>query len=166
MMDLFSLSMRKLWKEWNLRMAVLLSLTLQIVQITFDIYEEEGGSMNANTELIAFWAPFLLLHLGGLDSITDYALEDNELWLWHKANVIVAFALGIITNNVPDIYEEEGGSMNANSELTAFWAPFLLLHLGGPDSITAYALEDNELWLRHFLGLAASSCMEKELGCS
>ena len=55
----------------------------------------------------------------------------------------------IITNNVLDIYEEEGGSMNANSELTAFWAPFLLLHLGGPDSITAYALEDNELWLWH-----------------
>ncbi|XP_034696411.1 uncharacterized protein LOC117922381 [Vitis riparia] len=35
----------------------------------------------------------------------------------------------------------------------AFWAPFLLLHLGGPDTITAYSLEDNELWLRHLLGL-------------
>ncbi|KAK1575877.1 hypothetical protein Q3G72_009082 [Acer saccharum] len=115
--------------------------------------------MNANTELTAFWAPFLLLHLGGPDSITDYALEDNELWLWHKANVIVTFAFGIITNNVSDIYEEESGSMNANTELTAFWAPFLLLHLGGPDIITAYALEDNELWLRHFLGLAVQTGM-------
>lgn len=35
----------------------------------------------------------------------------------------------------------------------AFWAPFLLVHLGGPDTITAYSLEDNELWLRHLLGL-------------
>lgn len=35
----------------------------------------------------------------------------------------------------------------------AFWAPFLLLHLGGPDTITAYSSEDNELWLRHLLGL-------------
>ncbi|XP_010046717.1 uncharacterized protein LOC104435714 [Eucalyptus grandis] len=35
----------------------------------------------------------------------------------------------------------------------AFWAPFLLLHLGGPDTITAYSPEDNELWLRHLLGL-------------
>ncbi|KAE8811352.1 hypothetical protein D1007_11723 [Hordeum vulgare] len=34
-------------------------------------------------------------------------------------------------------------------QLVAFWAPFLLLHLGGPDSITAYALQDNQLWLRH-----------------
>ncbi|XP_078150732.1 uncharacterized protein LOC144546064 [Carex rostrata] len=36
----------------------------------------------------------------------------------------------------------------------AFWAPFLLLHLGGPDTITSYSIEDNELWWRHFLGLA------------
>ncbi|KAK1577305.1 hypothetical protein Q3G72_020545 [Acer saccharum] len=63
------------------------------------------------------------------------------------------FALSIIANNVSDIYDEEGGSMDANTELTAFWAQFLLLHLGGPVTITAYALEDNELWLRHFLGL-------------
>ncbi|KAK1575182.1 hypothetical protein Q3G72_003278 [Acer saccharum] len=162
--------------------------------------------MNANTELTAFWAPFLLLHLGGPDIITAYALEDNELWLRHflglavqtgmaiyifimtwtgshlsilyllmfvaglikygertwvlrKANFIATFALGIITNNVSDIYDEEGGSMTADTELTAFWAPFLLLHLGGPDSITAYALEDNELWLRHFLGLVVQTGM-------
>ncbi|RYQ92326.1 hypothetical protein Ahy_B09g098528 isoform B [Arachis hypogaea] len=35
----------------------------------------------------------------------------------------------------------------------ASWAPFLLAHLGGPDTITAYSLEDNELWLRHLIGL-------------
>ncbi|GLJ57914.1 hypothetical protein SUGI_1390730 [Cryptomeria japonica] len=28
-------------------------------------------------------------------------------------------------------------------------APLLLLHLGSPDAITAYALADNELWLRY-----------------
>ncbi|KAJ0725393.1 hypothetical protein HanPI659440_Chr12g0458231 [Helianthus annuus] len=39
----------------------------------------------------------------------------------------------------------------------AFWAPFLLLHLGGPDTITAYALADNELWLRHLLGLVVQT---------
>ncbi|MBA0729130.1 hypothetical protein Golax_022767 [Gossypium laxum] len=41
-----------------------------------------------------------------------------------------------------------------NSDLLAFWVPFFLLHLGGPDTITAFALEDNELWLRYFLGLS------------
>jgi hypothetical protein len=34
-------------------------------------------------------------------------------------------------------------------ELTVFWAPLLLVHLGGQDNITAYAIEDNQLWLRH-----------------
>ncbi|GLT99500.1 hypothetical protein SLE2022_169370 [Rubroshorea leprosula] len=39
------------------------------------------------------------------------------------------------------------------SDIRAFWAPFLLLHLGGPDNITSYSLEDNELWKRHLLEL-------------
>ncbi|KAG5530870.1 hypothetical protein RHGRI_025730 [Rhododendron griersonianum] len=41
--------------------------------------------------------------------------------------------------------------------MAAFWAPFLLVHLGGPDTITACALEDNELWPRHLLGLFVQS---------
>nr|CAB3490728.1 unnamed protein product [Digitaria exilis] len=36
-------------------------------------------------------------------------------------------------------------------QLMAFWAPFLLVHLGGQDTITAYAIEDSQLWLRHLL---------------
>ncbi|URD74288.1 hypothetical protein MUK42_35374 [Musa troglodytarum] len=40
-----------------------------------------------------------------------------------------------------------------NEDRLAFWSPFLLLHLGGPDTITAFALEDNELWMRHLMGL-------------
>ncbi|KAK7820640.1 hypothetical protein CFP56_038639 [Quercus suber] len=39
----------------------------------------------------------------------------------------------------------------------AFWAPFMLLHLGGQDTITAYAVQDNVLWLRHLLSLFARS---------
>ncbi|CAM0908436.1 unnamed protein product [Alopecurus aequalis] len=39
-------------------------------------------------------------------------------------------------------------------QLMAFWAPFLLLHLGGQDNITSYSIEDNRLWLRHLQTLA------------
>lgn len=42
-------------------------------------------------------------------------------------------------------------------ELVAFWAPFLLLHLGSQDNITAYALEDNQLWPRHLLTLGVQT---------
>ncbi|XP_022762978.1 uncharacterized protein LOC111308710 [Durio zibethinus] len=45
------------------------------------------------------------------------------------------------------------GSMELNNELIVFWTPFLLWHLGNPYNITAYSFEDNELWLRHFLGM-------------
>ncbi|GKV40317.1 hypothetical protein SLEP1_g47977 [Rubroshorea leprosula] len=44
------------------------------------------------------------------------------------------------------------------SDILAFWAPFLLLHLGGPDTITSFSLEDNEFWIRHLLGLILQVC--------
>ena len=37
--------------------------------------------------------------------------------------------------------------------MSTFWASFLLLHLGGPDTITSFALEDSEFWLRHLARL-------------
>ncbi|GJN10557.1 hypothetical protein PR202_ga28662 [Eleusine coracana subsp. coracana] len=53
--------------------------------------------------------------------------------------------------------KHSGGNSSSSSSsspiIFAFWTPFLLLHLGGPDTITAYSLEDNELWLRHLIGL-------------
>uniref|UniRef100_A0A8R7PY61 DUF4220 domain-containing protein n=2 Tax=Triticum urartu TaxID=4572 RepID=A0A8R7PY61_TRIUA len=42
-------------------------------------------------------------------------------------------------------------------QLMAFWASLLLVHLGGQDNITAYALEDNELWLRHLFTLVVQA---------
>ncbi|KAG5563919.1 hypothetical protein RHGRI_000188 [Rhododendron griersonianum] len=46
------------------------------------------------------------------------------------------------------------GDREKSNGLWAIWAPLLLLHLGGPDTITAYSLEDTQLWMRHLLGLA------------
>ena len=59
----------------------------------------------------------------------------------------------------PSVLSNNAGSIGDNKIdpkflITAFWAPFFLLHLGGPDIITAYSLEDNELWRRHSLTLA------------
>ena len=45
------------------------------------------------------------------------------------------------------------GDIRLKNDLVVFWTPFLLWHLGSPHNITAYSLEDNELWLRHFFGL-------------
>ena len=42
-------------------------------------------------QLMAFWAPFLLVHLGGQDTITAYSFEDNRLWLRHLQTLVVQF---------------------------------------------------------------------------
>uniref|UniRef100_A0A803LSD5 DUF4220 domain-containing protein n=1 Tax=Chenopodium quinoa TaxID=63459 RepID=A0A803LSD5_CHEQI len=68
------------------------------------------------------------------------------IWvLYLSADVVAVYIIGLISSN---------RNHSAQKELQAFWAPFLLLHLGGPDTITALAMEDNELWHRHALQLA------------
>ncbi|KAI4312901.1 hypothetical protein MLD38_037690 [Melastoma candidum] len=59
------------------------------------------------------------------------------------------FTFGLISN------ARCRNSTSINQDLLAFWSAFLLIHLGGSDSITAYSLEDNTLWLRHLVGLVA-----------
>jgi hypothetical protein len=44
-------------------------------------------------------------------------------------------------------------SLRLARPLAFLWAPFLLIHLGGQDTITAFAIEDNKLWQRHLLNL-------------
>ncbi|KAG2619327.1 hypothetical protein PVAP13_3NG140942 [Panicum virgatum] len=38
-------------------------------------------------------------------------------------------------------------------QLMYFWAPFVLVHMGGQDTITAFSKQDNELWTRHLLSV-------------
>lgn len=73
------------------------------------------------------------------------------LWLAYlMADWVAAFAIGLISN-------VQGISLARATEvdgaLRAFWASFLLLHLGGPDTITAFSQEDSSLWRRHLLGI-------------
>ncbi|KAL4602399.1 hypothetical protein ACB092_10G050700 [Castanea dentata] len=74
------------------------------------------------------------------------------LLIWSSyllADWAASFAIGHIANS----HGNKGNKSSENADLLAFWAPFLLLHLGGPDPISAFALEDNELWLRHLFSL-------------
>ncbi|XP_034680005.1 uncharacterized protein LOC117910057 [Vitis riparia] len=122
-MQIFPESVRKLWNEWELRLMVLLSLFLQIVLIIFS---------NRRKYTVTPWIRILI-------------------WsAYLSADWVATVSLGTLSNSQGD---SEGKLLDPNYTLMAFWAPFLLLHLGGPDTITAYSLEDNELWLRHLLGL-------------
>ncbi|CAH2046305.1 unnamed protein product [Thlaspi arvense] len=67
------------------------------------------------------------------------------------ANWAAEYAVGQISESQGDEPQPK------NNDLLAFWATFLLLHLGGPDTITALALEDNDLWLRSLFGLVCQA---------
>ncbi|KAJ6380601.1 hypothetical protein OIU77_029489 [Salix suchowensis] len=68
------------------------------------------------------------------------------VWLAYiSADWVATFSLGFLACS-------QTNSANPNL-IPGFWAPILLLHLGGPETITAYSSADNELWRRHLLEL-------------
>ncbi|XP_062087373.1 uncharacterized protein LOC133794184 [Humulus lupulus] len=71
------------------------------------------------------------------------------IWLAYLlADWLAAVCIGLITKTQIDSCNGK-----ADDHILAFWASFLLIHLGGPDTITSFALEDNEFWVRHVIGL-------------
>ncbi|KAF9668125.1 hypothetical protein SADUNF_Sadunf15G0095900 [Salix dunnii] len=113
-----------LWNYWEIRGMVLLSLSLQTILIRCGPLRKTIARVWIR---ILVWSAYL------------------------SADMVATVALGNLARSQGD--SSSDGSKNANNSIQAFWAPFLLLHLGGPDTITAYSIEDNELWLRHLLGL-------------
>ncbi|CAO2144872.1 unnamed protein product [Urochloa humidicola] len=68
------------------------------------------------------------------------------LWLAYlSADTVAIFVLGHLAVYV----------RGPSHELMFFWAPFVLVHLGGQDNITAFSKQDNELWMRHLLSLVS-----------
>ncbi|XP_073005629.1 uncharacterized protein [Typha latifolia] len=91
----------------------------------------------------------VLIFFGKYRTRNGSRLVASIMWLAYLlADRVATFALGLLSNN-----RNNTSFGLANRDLHAFWAPFLLLHLGGPDTITAFSLEDNELWRRHLLEL-------------
>lgn len=65
--------------------------------------------------------------------------------------MVALYALGYLSRHQDVIIG--GSTLREVHPLSFLWAPFLLMHLGGQDTITAFAIEDNNLWLRHLLNL-------------
>ncbi|TXG48051.1 hypothetical protein EZV62_027345 [Acer yangbiense] len=127
-MEIFPETLKKLWNLWEIRSLLLLSLSLQIILILF------GSRRKINNP--QSWIGILLKAI---------------IWCAYiSADWVATVALSVMASKEANC---EHVTYKASDSLQAFWAPFLLLHLGGPDTFTTYSLEDNELWLRHFLGL-------------
>ncbi|TVU27475.1 hypothetical protein EJB05_30089, partial [Eragrostis curvula] len=99
--------------------------------------------------LVSMFLQVVLLIFGGMRRRGLSAWQNVVLWLAYQlADSTAIFTLGHLS--ITSKPREHG-------RLAAFWAPFLLLHLGGPHNITAYALEDNRLWLRHLQTLGVQA---------
>lgn len=126
---------KETWEEWDVRGFMILSLTLQMLLILLAPLRKRSSR---SWITMPIWLAYLL---------ADWAAN---------------FAVGLISRTQAYYSRMPSGNGNNSSKpqnhlLLAYWAPFLLVHLGGPDTITAFALEDNELWLRHLLGLVFQS---------
>ncbi|KAJ6380604.1 hypothetical protein OIU77_029492 [Salix suchowensis] len=98
--------------------------------------------------LLSLFLQIFLILFGRRRKYTAGFWIGKLVWLAYlSADWVATFSLGILAQT---------NCINSNrGSIPAFWAPVLLAHLGGPDTITAYSLEDNELWLRHLLVLGS-----------
>uniref|UniRef100_A0A0E0BGN0 DUF4220 domain-containing protein n=1 Tax=Oryza glumipatula TaxID=40148 RepID=A0A0E0BGN0_9ORYZ len=71
-----------------------------------------------------------------------------SIWLAYLGGDAVAiYALATLFNRQKKLQDKTG-----SHDLEVLWAPILLMHLGGQIfSISAYNIEDNELWRRHIV---------------
>ncbi|XP_039771415.1 uncharacterized protein LOC120639616 [Panicum virgatum] len=110
-------AVQELWNAWEIHFLILLSLSLQVFLFLFAGMRRRSSSrvlsivlwlayLSADSvaifvlghlavragepghQLMSFWAPFVLIHLGGQDTITAFSRQDNELWLRHLLNLV------------------------------------------------------------------------------
>ncbi|KAL6629465.1 hypothetical protein ACP70R_029230 [Stipagrostis hirtigluma subsp. patula] len=92
-----------------------------------------------------FLQVFLFLTAGMRKRSTSRILR-TVLWLAYlSADSVAIFVLGHLSVR----------ASGPRHQLMLFWAPFVLVHLGGQDTITAFSKQDNELWRRHLLSLVS-----------
>jgi hypothetical protein len=107
------------WEEWQLRILAISSLLLQW--------------------FLFFSAASRKFQIGGFLRFL--------IWMSYlAADALAIYALATLFNR----HRQPASASSSNSHgLEVLWAPVLLIHLGGQDTITAYNIEDNELWTRH-----------------
>ncbi|RAL44209.1 hypothetical protein DM860_016455 [Cuscuta australis] len=132
MVDPIPAGVREAWEEWKIKGSILASLYIQTVLVLLAPFRKRTGH---RLVIALVWSFYLL------------------------ADGVALFALGQIFNVEEDAGAGSGGNGKkkeneaAAGDLEVLWSTFLLVHLGGPDAITAFSIADTQLWLRHFLQL-------------
>ncbi|TVU43336.1 hypothetical protein EJB05_09796, partial [Eragrostis curvula] len=84
-----------------------------------------------------------------------------SIWLAYLGGDAVAiYALATLFNRQKKLQFNTG-----SHDLEVLWAPVLLIHLGGQINISAYNIEDNELWRRHILTVVSQVAVALYVFC-
>ncbi|KAF0896161.1 hypothetical protein E2562_019654 [Oryza meyeriana var. granulata] len=116
---------QQLWNDWEIQCLVLVSFSLQVFLLFSAVFRRRHRSTTLSVllwlaylsadsvavyllgrltllvgddprhQLVLFWAPFLLLHLGGQETITAFSMEDCMLWKRHLLNLVIQMSLAI-----------------------------------------------------------------------
>uniref|UniRef100_A0A0E0LHT7 DUF4220 domain-containing protein n=1 Tax=Oryza punctata TaxID=4537 RepID=A0A0E0LHT7_ORYPU len=101
--------------------------------------------------LLSFTLQMFLFFTGSLRARSTNPFLRISIWIAYLgADFTAVYALGYLSRH-DDIRRQMSGG--TTQSLAFFWASFLLIHLGGQDTITAFSMADNNLWLRHLLNL-------------
>ena len=100
---------------------------------------------------ISMFLQSILIFTGNWRKYSANGKLQSLVWLAYSlADWWATLCLGVLSSRAGCLKDN---SIDPRFAISAFYAPFFLLHLGGPDTITAFSLEDNELWKRHSLTL-------------
>ncbi|CAN6356458.1 unnamed protein product [Urochloa humidicola] len=114
------------WNDWQLRILALGSLCAQ----------------------------YLLAFLGRKRKSRIPALWRFSIWFSYLAtDALAIYALATLFNHRNKLHSNPAS--HRDNHLEMLWAPILLMHIGGQVIITAYNIEDNELWKRHVVTVVA-----------
>ncbi|CAN6271963.1 unnamed protein product [Urochloa humidicola] len=106
--------------------------------------------------MASFTLQVFLLLLAPVRKWHRSSVLNGSLWLVYlMADYVATYLLGRLTLLMA-VATGDGG---ARQQLALFWAPFLLLHLGGQETMTAFSMEDSTLWKRRLLDLVAQMAM-------
>ncbi|CAN6167990.1 unnamed protein product [Urochloa humidicola] len=96
---------------------------------------------------------FLQFVLFAGSMVRNYRNPLSRLCIWLAylgADALAIYALATLFNR----HKQPPGA-GSSRILEVVWAPVLLIHLGGQHTITAFSIEDNELWRRHLVTLVS-----------
>ncbi|KAG5538897.1 hypothetical protein RHGRI_019443 [Rhododendron griersonianum] len=137
--------MSEFWETWDLRILALYILVSQLYLHFFGRRRTKSKSaaimigsislLYLLSDLLATTALGKLSKLAVNKKLPTNATDNSTMTMIHTLNATM------------------GNATIGKEMLRVMWAPLILFYLGGPDTITVLNLQENQMWMKHLIGL-------------